>query len=84
MKVCFLLFSAYPVILILLNMFVIMIFLVNILIAQLSAKYEDAEKEAALQYNIDKAIFVTRIENSLLSCLGNMVRHFMLLLSNLC
>ncbi len=45
-------------------MFVIMVFLVNILIAQLSASYEKACLEATEQYDVDKALFVARLDDS--------------------
>ena len=45
-------------------MLIISIVLVNILIAQLSNRYAQAEKDAAIQYDIDKAMIITRLENS--------------------
>lgn len=46
------------------NMFVIIVILVNILIGQLSYRYETAIEEAEIQYSIDKAKFITRLEKS--------------------
>ena len=57
-------FSVFSVIIILASMFVIMIFLVNILIAQLNASYERSAKEATAEYDIAKALFVARLDNS--------------------
>ena len=51
-------------IIILVNMLVVMVILVNILIAQLSSTYDSAKDNAVLQYDIDRTIFVTRLENS--------------------
>ena len=55
-------------VLILIFMLVIMVILVNILIAQLSYRYERAKQKAIIQYDIDKALIVTRIENSRFKC----------------
>ena len=46
------------------NMFCILIILVNILIGQISYRYEKALETANVQYDIDKTKLVTRVENS--------------------
>ena len=57
-------FSDFVLVIVLISMLVIMLFLVNILIAQLTSTYDDAKANARLEYDIDKALFVTRLENS--------------------
>lgn len=57
-------YSVGVIILIMINMFVIIVILVNILIGQLSYRYETAIEEAEIQYSIDKAKFITRLEKS--------------------
>ena len=56
--------SAFVLVIILTSMMVIIVFLVNILIAQLSTTYEAQKENALLEFDIDKALFVTRLENS--------------------
>ena len=46
------------------NMLVVLIMLVNMLIAQLSWRYEQAQNDAAIQYDIDKTVMVTKLERS--------------------
>ena len=46
------------------NMIVVLIMLVNMLIAQLSWRYEQAQNDAAIQYDIDKTVMVTKLERS--------------------
>ena len=57
-------FSGFAIAMILVSMLVIMLFLLNILIAQLSTTYEAAKENARLEFDISKALFVTRLENS--------------------
>ena len=45
-------------------MFATTLILSNILIAQLTDSFADVKKNAVIQYDIAKAKFVTRIENS--------------------
>ena len=56
--------SAAVVLLIILHMGCVMVILLNILIAQLSNTYTSAEENAMLQYDIDKTIFLAKLENS--------------------
>ena len=57
-------FSPFAVIIILGGMFATTLILSNILIAQLTDSFSDVKKNAVIQYDIAKAHFVTRIENS--------------------
>ena len=52
-------------------MFSIIIVMGNVLIAQISERYTDAKSVAAIQYDIDKAWHLVRIERSLFSYLHN-------------
>ena len=56
--------SAFAILIILIGLLVIMLFLINILIAQLTTTYERSKDNARLEYDISKALFVTRLENS--------------------
>ncbi len=56
--------SAFVIVIILASMLTIIVFLLNILIAQLSSTYESQLEMAQLEFDIDKALFVTRLENS--------------------
>ena len=47
-----------------LNMFTIIVILSNILIGQLSYRYETARDQGEKQYSIDKARYITKIEKS--------------------
>jgi len=40
------------------------VILLNVLIAQLSHTYDEAKKMAKLQYDIDRALIITRLEHS--------------------
>ena len=50
--------------LIMINMLVVIVILSNILIGQLSYRYEIAIAEAGTQYSIDKTKFICRMENN--------------------
>lgn len=67
--------SAFAIMMILIAMLVIMLFLINILIAQLTTTYDSAKQNARLEFDISKALFVTRIENSRFKCLVSNPRH---------
>ncbi|XP_065070514.1 uncharacterized protein LOC135695372 [Rhopilema esculentum] len=69
-------FSDFVTVIILISMLVIMLFLVNILIAQLTSTYDDAKANARLEYDIDKALFVTRLENSRFKSMNKRVKFF--------
>ena len=47
-----------------LNMFTIIVILSNILIGQLSYRYETARDQGEKQFSIDKARYITKIEKS--------------------
>lgn len=46
------------------NMFMILLILVNMLIAQLSSRYEQAKAQAEVSFDIDKALIVAKLEQS--------------------
>jgi len=57
-------FNVGIVILLMFNMFAIIVILSNILIGQLSYRYEVAIEQAEIQYSIDKTKFITKLERS--------------------
>eukprot|EP00112_Aurelia_sp_Birch-Aquarium-sp1_P007179 Seg1782.13 transcript_id=Seg1782.13/GoldUCD/mRNA.D3Y31 product="Transient receptor potential cation channel subfamily V member 1" protein_id=Seg1782.13/GoldUCD/D3Y31 len=69
-------YNVFSVMIILASMFVIMIFLVNILIAQLNASYERSAKEATEEYDIAKALFVARLDNSRFRFWNPRIRYY--------
>eukprot|EP00794_Sanderia_malayensis_P018139 gene18139-19949_t len=69
-------FNWFAIIVILSGMMVILVFLLNILIAQLSSTYEERRQNASLEYDIDKALFLTRLENSRFKSMNLRIRHF--------
>ena len=46
------------------SMFVTMVFMVNLLIAQLSNTYNEASETAEVDHDISKALFVSQLDNS--------------------
>ena len=56
--------SMFSIAIVLCNVMAFTLILVNIFIAQLSDAYSRANLDAVTRYDIEKAIFVTRIENS--------------------
>lgn len=57
-------FSTVVIFLVLCNMGAIIVILSNILIGQLSYRYELAMEAAEIRYSVDKAKFITRLEKS--------------------
>lgn len=46
------------------SMFVTMVFMVNLLIAQLTSTYEKAYENAEINHDISKALFTSQLDNS--------------------
>lgn len=72
-------YDAFPVviiILIILNMGAIIVVLSNILIGQLSSRYTTAQEDAKIQFSIDKAKFITKIEKSRFRCMNLRMKHY--------
>ena len=46
----------------------IIVVLSNLLIGQLSNRYNEAQEKAEIQYSIDKAKFITKVEKSRFVC----------------
>jgi len=69
-------FHAFAILIILIGLLVIMLFLINILIAQLTTTYERSKDNARLEYDISKALFVTRLENSRFRTWNLRMKHF--------
>lgn len=57
-------FRVVVIILLMLNMLVIIVVMLNILIGQLSSRYEKALEGAQISYDVDRTKIVTKIENS--------------------
>lgn len=56
--------SVFSIILIMVSMFVTMVFMVNLLIAQLTSTYEKAYENAEINHDISKALFTSQLDNS--------------------
>lgn len=69
-------FSVGLIILLMVNMFVVIVMLTNILIGQLSYRYENALDNAKIQYDIDKTKTLTRMENSRFKCWNSRVKYY--------
>jgi len=69
-------YNVFVIIFIMINMFFVLVVFVNILIGQISYRYEEALTNAVIQYDIDKTKLVTRIENSRFLCWNQRVRHY--------
>eukprot|EP00794_Sanderia_malayensis_P020478 gene20478-22494_t len=67
-----------PVVMILLfiNMIMVAVMLVNMLIAQLSYRYEHAQERAELHYDIGKCLMVAKVEQSSFKILKLRVKHY--------
>lgn len=73
-RVCFY-FSKVFIIFLTLNMFVIIVVLLNFLIGQISYRYGRALDEATLNYDIDKTLLIARTEKLMKSKLSPL--HYM-------
>ena len=62
--------------LILVSMFAIIIVMGNVLIGQISERYTSAKNSATIQYDVDKARLLVRIERSVFPFLRNQRRSF--------
>ena len=67
---------AAVVVLVLLNMFAIIVVMSNILIGQLSFRYEKAMEDASVQYDLDRAKIVTRLETGMFGLWNSRDKHY--------
>eukprot|EP00794_Sanderia_malayensis_P020479 gene20479-22495_t len=68
--------GAVVILLLFVNMLMIAVMLVNMLIAQLSYRYEYAQERAALLYDISKCLIVAKIERSWFKRFNLRVKHY--------
>eukprot|EP00794_Sanderia_malayensis_P000658 gene658-1326_t len=69
-------YNIFSLVVILASMFIMMVFLVNILIAQLGASYGKACAEATEQYDVDKTLFVARLDDSRFKWKNLRMKHY--------
>ena len=68
---CNFVFSWAFTVFIILNMFIIIVVLSNILIGQISFQYSAAQAEASIQKDIDRAKLITGLDRSILTSVSN-------------
>eukprot|EP00794_Sanderia_malayensis_P020476 gene20476-22492_t len=69
-------FSVIVVILLLVNMLMVTVMLVNMLIAQLSYRYEVAQERAELHYDINKCLIVAKLEQNPFKKFSLRLKHY--------
>lgn len=69
-------FNTFVIIFLMVNMFCIMVVLMNILIGQISYRYEEALSNAVIQYDIDKTKLVTKLESSWFKTMNMRIKHY--------
>ena len=57
-------FRAFSTIVILCSMFIMMVVMINILIAQLGNSYGAVQKDARNEFSVAKALFIAKLDNS--------------------
>lgn len=62
--------------LIMCNMIAVIVVLANILIGQVSNRYDQAVEEADIQYSIDKTKFICRLESNRFRFLSNRIKYY--------
>jgi len=69
-------FRTTVIILLMVNMFAVIVILSNILIGQISYRYEKANESAFISYDIDRTKAVTRFENSRFVTFNDRIKYY--------